>query len=194
MLRKITISKALYLYVAVFLPVLIQAQDQIEQLTPQDHIDIRELIEAYPEILDTCVNSGYDYADQYTQNGTFGVSSKWGDDGYAWFKGREELAVAAGGGKDGCRERSDKYHHLALSPVIKATATGAHATSTLLMITDGSGDKPSKIEWQGGYEDTFAQTRDGWRFKSRRHVWPGQDWPATAAEMMERLAKQRAND
>lgn len=194
MLLSNTMARALTLTVAVCLPALIQAQEQKVQLTSQDYIDIRELIEAYPEILDTCVNSGYDYADQYTLDGTFGVSSKWGDDGYVWFAGPEKLAVAAGGGKDGCRKKSGKNHHLALSPVIKPTPTGAYATSTLLMITDGSGDKPSTIEWQGGYEDTFSKTKDGWRFRSRRHVWPGYDWPATAAEMTERLAKQRAND
>lgn len=164
------------------------------QLTPQDFLSIRQLIEAYPRILDVCVNRGYDYADQYTTDGTFGVSSAWGDDGRIWFKGREELAVAAGGGANGCVASNGRYHHLVLSPVITATPTGARATSTLLMITDGAGEKPSKIEWQGGYEDSLVRTRDGWRFKSRRHVWPGYDWPATAAEMGERLARQRAQD
>jgi hypothetical protein len=163
-------------------------------LTPQDYFEIRALIEGYPVILDTCVDSGYAYADQYTPDGTFGVSSQWGDDGYVWFTGRDALAVAAGGGPDGCHKKSSRYHHLALSPIIAATASGAHARSTLLMITDAAGDKPAKIEWQGGYEDSLVRTRNGWRFKSRRHVWPGYDWPATAAEMAERLAKQRAND
>jgi hypothetical protein len=188
------ISKMLFLCAAFFLPALIHAHDGKGQLTPQDYIDIRELIEAYPNILDICAKGGYGYADQYTPTGTFGVSSAWGNDGHVWFTGREELAVAAGGGTNGCLKTSNKYHHLALSPVIKATPTGAHAISTLLMITDGSSDKASKAEWQGGYEDTFVKTKDGWRFSSRRHVWPGYDWPATAADMAERLAKQRADD
>jgi hypothetical protein len=187
-----TSLRLLILCVAASCAGALAAQDA--QLTPQDQLDIRELIEAYPEILDTCTNSGYDYADLYSEDGTFGVSSAWGDDGYAWFKGREQLAEAAGGGKDGCRQKSPRYHHLALSPIIKATPTGAYARSTLLMITDGVGEKPSKIEWQGGYEDTFVRTKGGWRFRSRRHVWPGYDWPETAAEMGERLRKQRVND
>lgn len=179
----------------VLLSVAIHAEDEEEgELSPRAYIEIRELIEAYPVILDTCVNSGYDYADQYTPDGTFGVSSAWGDDGYVWYKGRDELAVAAGGGRDGCRKKSGRYHHLALSPIIEATPAGAYARSTLLTITDGLGDEPSKIQWQGGYEDTFVKTEDGWRFRSRRHVWPGYDWPATAAAMAKRLAKQRADD
>jgi len=191
MILKNTNSKVLLICATVLLPCLVSAGGQ---LTPLDYIEIRELIEAYPAILDTCVNSGYDYADQYTEDGTFGVSANWGDDGYAWFKGREELAMAAGGGKDGCRERSPRYHHLVVSPIIKATAEGAHAMTTLLMITDGVGDKPSKIQWQGGYEDYLVKTKKGWRFKSRRHVWPGYDWPATREEMAKQLARERAND
>ena len=79
-----------------------------------------------------------------------------------------------------------------MNPVIKATPEGAYARSTLLMITEGTDEKPSTIQWQGGYQDTLVKTGNGWRFKSRRHVWPGYDWPDTAAEMMERLKKQQA--
>jgi hypothetical protein len=188
------ISIALLFGAAVFIPAPAHGANRGKHLAPQDYMAIRELIEAYPNLLDTCANDGYGYADQYAPTGTFGVSSAWGDDGHVWFRGREELAVAAGGGARGCHGRTDKYHHLSLSPVIEATPIGAHATSTLLMITDGSGDRAAKIEWQGGYEDTFVRTKNGWRFASRRHVWPGYDWPATPAEMAERLAKQRAND
>lgn len=156
-------------------------------LTNSDYIEIRQLIEGYPAILDTCINSGYDYADQYTDDGTFGVSSKWGDDGKVWYKGREELAVAAGGGKNGCHRNGGGRHHLVTNIVIKAAPGGATARSTLLMITEG---EPSTIQWQGGYQDHLVKTSKGWRFKSRRHVWPGYDWPDTAAEMMERLKKQ----
>ncbi len=194
MLRAKAILALLSVCTIVLVAGAVRARDVREKLSAEDQLGIRQLIEAYPNILDTCMNGGYGYADQYTPDGTFGVSSAWGNDGYAWFKGREQLAVAAGGGPDGCRKIDTKHHHLALSPVITATPTGARAVSTLLMITDGSGDKPSKIEWQGGYEDTFVKAQAGWRFKSRRHVWPGYDWPSTAAEMAARLAKERAND
>src|SRR5690606_39673809 len=49
-----------------------------------------------------------DYADLFTPDGTFGVSSEWGGGEKIWFRGREELARAAGGGPDGCRPRSGK--------------------------------------------------------------------------------------
>lgn len=164
------------------------------KLSPQDYIDIRLLIDIYPSILDTCTNSGYDYADMYTEDGSFGVSSEWGSEGKIWFTGRERLAEAAGGGKDGCRKRSGRYHHLTVSPVIKPTSYGASSRSTLLMITDGVDGNPSKIQWQGGYESTLIKTEKGWRFKSRLHVWPGYDWPDTASEMAKRLKKERASD
>lgn len=162
------------------------AQDS-GSLTNSDYIEIRQLIEGYPAILDTCTNSGYDYADQYTDDGTFGVSSKWGDDGKIWYKGREDLAVAAGGGKTGCHRNGGGRHHLVTNIVIKASAEGAVARSTLLMITEGD---PSTIQWQGGYQDRLVKTAKGWRFVSRRHVWPGYDWPDTAAEMKKRMEKQ----
>ena len=64
------------------------------QLTPQDYIEIQQLTAGYPYRIDKCTNSGYDYADQYTEDATFGVSSEWGTAGKIWFRGREELAKA----------------------------------------------------------------------------------------------------
>lgn len=166
------------------------AQDK-GSLTPQDYIEIRQLIENYPNLLDTCTNSGYDYADQYTDDATFGVASSWDGPWKVWFEGRERLAVAAGGGKDGCKPRSGNNHHIVTSPVITPTAEGASARSVLMMTSGATGAAAPKIEWQGGYKDTLVKTSKGWRFKSQFHVWPGYDWPDTAAEMAARQAAAR---
>src|SRR5262249_17084898 len=80
--------------------------------------------------------------------------------------------------------------HIATSLVVNPTATGAHGKSTLL--ATGVGGNPVAIEWQGGYEDEYVKTPKGWRFKSRVHVWPGYDWPNTAAEMAVRQQNPRA--
>jgi hypothetical protein len=50
------------------------AAQQGGQLGPQDYLDIRQLIDTYPHLLDHCSNSGYDYADLFTADRTFGVS------------------------------------------------------------------------------------------------------------------------
>ena len=48
------------------------------KLTAQDLLDIRQLIDGYAHILDNCTNNGNDYADLFTADATFGVSSEWG--------------------------------------------------------------------------------------------------------------------
>jgi len=146
----------------------------VAKLTAQDLIDIQQLNARYVYAVDRCTNSGYDYADLYTEDGTFGVATEWGVPGVIWAQGRDALAKAGGGGKDGCRERSKTsptygIHHIATSLVIVPTATGAAGKSTLLAI--GVGHTPTTIEWQGGYEDVYVKTAAGWRIKNRWHVW-----------------------
>ena len=158
------------------------AQDGVK-LQAQDYLDIRQLIDRYSHILDNCVNNGYRYADMFTADGTFGVSSEWGRGAKIWFRGREQLAVA-GGGTDRCRPPSDKpSYHLTINPVIMPTADGAHAISTLLTITNDTDQRGDVVHWEGGYEDTFVKTPDGWRFKSRLHVWPEIAWTDNPADM-----------
>ncbi len=65
----------------------------------------------------------------YTDDATFGVSSEWGSGVKVWFTGREQLAQAGGGGKDGCRQQPTspnavKVHHIATSLVVTPTADG----------------------------------------------------------------------
>lgn len=58
--------------------------------------DILQLINAYPHLLDNCINGGDDYADQFTDDATFGVSSEWGK-AKIWFRGREQMKLASAG-------------------------------------------------------------------------------------------------
>src|SRR5687768_1994706 len=89
------------------------------KLEAQDYIDIRQLIDGYSAILDNCANNGNTYADLFTPDATFGVSSTWGSGAKIWFRGREQLRVAGGGGNDACRP-PQKYpeYHIVISPVI----------------------------------------------------------------------------
>lgn len=166
---------------------------QPRSLSTADYIAIEQLTAGYPYKVDNCTNGGYDYADQYTPDGIFGVSSAWGSAGKVWYRGREQLAEAGGGGKGGCRVRKlapgrARVHHIVTSQVITPTAEGAIGRSTLMAVTDPIGDTPGSIEWQGGYEDIYVKTDHGWKFKSRFHVWPGHPWPDTAAEQAKLMA------
>ena len=133
------------------------------KLTAEDRIEIQELLSRYMFILDSCDNhnNGYDYADLYTPDGSFGTQ----------YKGREQLAKAAGRTPDGgCspdRLRGPNNQiHLNVGEVIVPTPEGAKGTSYLLMV-DGPANQ---LYWAGWYEDVYVKTKGGWRFKSRTHV------------------------
>jgi hypothetical protein len=154
------------------------------KLAAQDLLDIRALIDSYSHILDNCTNNGNDYANLYTADATFGVSQEWGK-AKIWFRGREQLRRAGGGTDTACRPRQEQgySYHLAINPTIKATPTGAHAITTLLTITNDTNNRGDIVHWEGGYEDTFEKTADGWKFKSRVHVWPEVAWTDRVEDM-----------
>ena len=162
------------------------------KLDPQDYLDIRQLLESYNHILDNCTNNGTDYANLFTADATFGVSSEWGSGAKIWFRGREQLRRAGGGGAEAGRPRTGVGgFHLTINPVITPTAAGARAISTLLTITNDTDDRGDVVHWEGGYEDTFEKTPAGWRFKSRLHVWPEIEWTDRPEDMPARnLAKE----
>jgi hypothetical protein len=60
--------------------------------------------------------------------------------------------------------------HIIVNHLITPTEGGAAGQSYLLAI--GVGGEPTKIELQGGYEDVYIKTMQGWRFQSRVHVFP----------------------
>lgn len=143
------------------------------KLTPQDYFEIQELSARYAIAIDQCTNSGYDYADLYTPDGTFGTSEKWGDPGRVRAKGRDALAVAAGGGPNGCKDPKTYVgygiNHVITNQIIEARPDGVWGRNKLIAFNIGN--DPYKNEVQGGYEDHYVKTAKGWRFKSRVHVF-----------------------
>ena len=52
----------------------VQAQQKnggVMKLTPQDYIDIQQLVNRYAHEIDMCVDNGYSYADMYAPDGVF---------------------------------------------------------------------------------------------------------------------------
>ena len=153
-------------------------------LTAQDYIEIQQLAARYAYAIDKCTNSGYDYADLYTSDGVFSIADENGVPGTPKFEGRDRLAEAAGGGKGGCIDPKtvpDRYSmsHIVANHVITPTAEGATGKSYLLVVGFGdptareTGRQPVRAYAWGGYDDVYVKTAEGWRFKSRVHVWPG---------------------
>jgi hypothetical protein len=138
------------------------------ELSALDYFQIQQLAAKYARTIDTCSNNGYDYADLFTPDGYFAPSMN-GKIGSKW-QGRERLAEASGGGARGCKNVPwivEGVHHIYVNHIIAPTADGAAGTVDMLMI--GLGGNPNKIEYDGYYEDVYARTPQGWRFKSRIH-------------------------
>lgn len=163
-------------------------------LTPQDYIDIGQLNARYAVAIDSCTNSGYDYADLYTADGTFGVSEKWGEPGKTFARGRDELAKAAGGGPGGCRDPKTQLgygiHHIIVDQIVEARPDGAWGRNKLVAMNINN--DPTKNEVQGGYEDHYVKTPQGWRFKARVHVFPDIDNSLQFGPLRKQAAQQPA--
>ena len=138
------------------------------ELAALDYFQIQQLVARYARAIDTCSNNGYDYASLFTPDGYFApsmngkVSMKW--------QGRERLAEVSGGGANGCKNVpwiKEGVRHIYVNHIITPTAGGATGTVDMLMI--GLGGDPNRIEYDGYYEDVYARTPNGWKFKSRVH-------------------------
>jgi hypothetical protein len=160
-----------HMMLALFLILSAAASAQkatIAELNALDYFQIQQLAAKYARAIDTCSNNGYDYADLFTPDGYFAPSMN-GKIGAKW-QGRERLAEVSGGGAGGCKNVpwiKEGVHHIYVNHIITPAPEGATGTIDMLMI--GLGGDPNKIEYDGYYEDVYARTPKGWRFKSRIH-------------------------
>ena len=143
-------------------------------LTALDYIEIQQLVNRYAFALDTCSNNGYDYADLYAPDGIFyyGINARTA-------VGREQLAEAAGGGRLGCKKlqtatpEKPLQTHVTVNLVIEPSPEGATGKSYLVYPgVRGVGADPDHSGHVGGYQDVYAKTAEGWRFKKRIHIFP----------------------
>ena len=151
-----------------------RAATKTPALTALDYIEIQQLVNRYAFAIDTCSNNGYDYAELYTPDGVFywGVGSRKS-------VGREQLAEAAGGGKNGCKKlqtataEQPLATHTTVNLIIESSPEGATGKSYLVYPGDsGTHSDPTHSGHVGGYQDVYVKTAQGWRFKSRLHVFP----------------------
>jgi hypothetical protein len=140
------------------------------QLTALDYIEIEQLNRKYAWALDYCFNDGFAYADLYTADGKFTD----GKTGRSW-QGREKLAEAAGGNGRGCPFVKMPLSHVVTNLVIEATPDGATGKSYLVYPgKNGQFVDDEHHGVDGGYQDVYVKTADGWRYKERVHVFPPQ--------------------
>jgi hypothetical protein len=168
-----------------FVAVTAQQRNTTPALTAEDREELRGLVHRYAFALENCPesNNGYDYADLFTEDGRMGLGNN--------NVGREALARLAGRRPDGScapnRHRGPLTKiHINVGEIFEASPEGARGTVYLLM-SDGPG---GEVYWDGWYEDIFARTPKGWRFKQRVHVWQGRAGTPPAA--IQRIAENAA--
>jgi hypothetical protein len=139
-------------------------------LTALDYIEIEQLNRKYAWAIDTCADDGFAYADLYTADGTF-VD---GETGRRW-QGREQLAEAAGGNGRGCPFVRMPLSHVIVNLVVEPTPGGATGKSYLVYPgKNGQYADDKHHGHDGGYQDIYVKTADGWRYQERVHVHPPQ--------------------
>jgi hypothetical protein len=126
-------------------------------LTAADYLDIQTLVASYGQALDSGVgrdDNGEAYANLFTADGVFGRP---------YTTGHEALVTLAH------TQPHDRHYirHFLTNMVIEPSPEGAKGRQYLVVIDLGEGGKPSSVLLGGHYEDVYAKTPAGWRFKSR---------------------------
>ncbi len=127
------------------------------RLTAEDYIEIQQLVSRYPYALDQNPDEGLSYANLFTPDAVFRQPRT---------EGRENLATMASRAPHG----ANYTRHFLANHVIEATADGAIGKQYLVAVDIGEMGQPSSVFLGGHYEDVYAKTPEGWRFKTRTFI------------------------
>lgn len=123
-------------------------------LTPQDYIDIQQLVSNYAYALDGNTDNGASYAGLFAPGAIFGRPRT---------EGRENLAALANREPHGA-----KYvRHFITNHVIEPAPGGATGREYAVIIDIDEGGAPGRIFLGGRYDDEYVKTAQGWKFKTR---------------------------
>jgi hypothetical protein len=170
MTRWKNVSVATMVACAAFAIVVVHAQTkkslwslEFGSLTPQDYIEIQQLVARYPYALDRGTRHGKDYAALFTTDGVFEGNGKL-------LKGRDALAKSADRGDDAPQNVGHFMVNHIIEPGPTGGAGGAVGQQYLLTISaigpEENGRRAASIR-QWHYEDVYEKTSEGWLFKSR---------------------------
>jgi hypothetical protein len=124
-------------------------------LPSEDYVEIQQLVARYAFALDTADANGYTYADLFTPDGTFNDT-----------KGRDALAALPRGPRRGPLNVRN-YGGVA---IVQPASDGATGIQYAQAMDFEPGGRTGVLDHFGHYEDVYARTPQGWRFKSRRFV------------------------
>jgi hypothetical protein len=143
-----------------------QAASGGPSLSAEDYIGIQDLVARYPFALDGDVDEGASYANLFTPDAVFRQPLT---------EGREKLAALAM-----AQPHGPQYaRHFITNHVIDAAPGGGATGKEYLVVVDlDAPGKPGKVFLAGHYDDTYAKTAGGWRFKTRTFVTARPGTPA----------------
>lgn len=123
-------------------------------LTPQDYIDIQQLVSSYAYALDGNTDNGATYASLFAPGAVFGRPRT---------EGRDNLAALAN-----TQPRGANYvRHFITNHVIEPAPGGAIGREYAVIIDIGENGNPGRIALGGRYDDEYVRTPQGWKFKTR---------------------------
>jgi len=126
-------------------------------LTVDDYIEIQQLVNRYPYALDVDPDNGSSYANLFTPDAVFRQPRT---------EGREALARLAASAPHG----PNFVRHFLANQLIEPTPDGAAGRQYLVVVDIGENGQPSSIFLGGHYEDAYAKTAEGWRFRTRTFI------------------------
>ena len=125
-------------------------------LTAIDYLEIQQLVASYGHALDNGLaqtDNGPAYAGLFTPDGV----------AFRRLKGFEPLAAIAR-----AQPHGPKYsRHFLMNVTIAPSPEGATGEQYLVVIDPPEGGNPGRLFLGGHYEDIYAKTAEGWRYKSR---------------------------
>ncbi len=137
-------------------------------LTPQDYIEIQQLVSSYPYGLDENTDNGESYANLFAPGAVFTRPRT---------EGHDNLAALANGQPHGAHYT----RHFITNHVIEPAPGGAIGKEYAVIIDIGEDGKPGGIALGGRYDDEYVKTPQGWRFKTRAFTPSRADVPPPAA-------------
>jgi hypothetical protein len=163
--RRLVALFTMFTLVGAGLAVLAAQRPAVAALSPDDRLEITQLVSRYAYALDTGSGNGYDYADLFAQDGEF-VGTR------GTTRGREALAELGRLGFVDGRKPANGVGHFIMNHVVTPAAGGAAGKQYMVLVQIGENGQPGgQFSNVGGhYEDQYVKTAQGWRFKRRQFI------------------------
>jgi hypothetical protein len=134
-------------------------------LTPQDYLDIQQLVNRYAYAMDSAADEGKSYAELFTEDGEFVAPG-------GTTKGRAGLAELGRAGFVNGHKPANGVAHFIMNHVVEPAPGGATGKAYVVLVNIGEDGKPGGqfSDIGGHYEDQYVKTGQGWKFKRREYI------------------------